>query len=161
MRFLRGWILQCASLGGSRSFFEQPSHLAECCGHLPRLAREHILARMDATIYHNPRCSKSRKALQRLRDAGLTPQIIEYLKAPLDADQVRAIAAQLHAHPAALIRTGESIFGELEVDADELTEAAAADLIAAHPRLLQRPIVIVGDQAVVARPPERLDEILP
>ena len=111
---------------------------------------------MKTTLYHNPRCSKSREALTLLESMGITPQIVEYLKTPPDLATLRELAGQMGGRPADLIRRKEAPFVELEL-ADKLDDDDA--LLAAlgkHPVLLERPIVVHGERAVIARPPEKL-----
>ena len=103
------------------------------------------------TIYHNPACSKSRQALALLREAGDEPDVVNYLKIPLGAAQLTALLAKLRLEPAALIRRKEArdLGVDLAGDDDALIAAMAA-----HPILIERPIVEKGGKAVIARPPE-------
>jgi arsenate reductase len=114
---------------------------------------------LDITLYHNPRCSKSRAALELLRACGIEPRIVEYLKTPLDRTQLSELAAKLALEPAALVRKGEDIFKEhyqgRTLSADDWIAA-----LAQHPILLERPIAVRGEQAVVGRPPERVLELI-
>lgn len=115
---------------------------------------------MKVTIYHNPRCSKSRAALELLREHGIEPEIIEYLRTPPDAATLKKLLKKLGMKPRELLRTSEPPFRELDLAASDKSDA---DLIAAmttHPILIERPIVVVDDQAVVGRPTERVLEIL-
>lgn len=112
------------------------------------------------TIYHNPRCSKSRQTLELLREKGIEPEIIEYLNTPPDAEGLRMLLAKLGIGPRELIRKNEAIYKELGLDDPLFTDN---DLIAAmvqHPRLIERPIVVKGNKAVIGRPPERALDIL-
>ena len=106
---------------------------------------------MSTTIYHNPACSKSRQALQLLRDAGDEPAVVEYLKTPLDAATLRDLIGKLGIAPAELVRKKEA--RDLGVDLGAGDEALIAAM-AKHPILIERPIVVKGGKAVVARPPE-------
>ncbi len=112
-------------------------------------------------ILHNPRCSKSRGTLQRLRDAGVEPVVIEYLQHPPTRERLAEILALLGLEdPRALMRKGEAIYAELGLgqvsDRDRLLDAMVE-----HPILIERPIVIRdGTRAVIARPPERVDALL-
>jgi arsenate reductase len=107
-------------------------------------------------ILHNPRCGKSRQALQRLRDAGVEPRVTEYLAAP----PARILALLGTDDPRAIMRTGEPIYRELGLGAVTDRDRLLAALVA-HPILIERPIVIRDDaRAVVGRPPERVDELL-
>ena len=111
---------------------------------------------MNITIYHNPRCSKSRKTLEIIQDAGIEPNIVEYLKTPPDPSRTEHLAALLGVDVAGLLRKSESDFTEAE-DLPLLTDnAALAAWIEAHPKVLQRPIVVDDDRhlAVIGRPPE-------
>ena len=110
-------------------------------------------------IYHNPRCSKSRQALALLRDRGIEPEIIEYLKSPPTADEIKELVAVLGIEPHDLLRAKEAPYAELGLStASSLDEIASA--IASEPLLLERPIVVRGKRAIIARPPERVDDIL-
>jgi arsenate reductase (glutaredoxin) len=112
------------------------------------------------TIYHNPRCSKSRQALGLLREAGIEPRVVEYLKTPPDRAELQSLLAKLGTEPQALVRTKEPAYRDAGLSAgsgrDELLAA-----IEAHPSLLERPIVLHGARGVIGRPPERLRELLP
>jgi arsenate reductase len=109
------------------------------------------------TIYHNPRCTKSREALALLREEGVEPRVIEYLNQPPDAATLRALLKRLGLRPIELIRKKEAAFGELGLaDDDEALIAAMVE----HPILIERPIVVKGKRAAVGRPPERVLEVL-
>ena len=117
--------------------------------------------RLQVTIFHNPRCSKSRQALQLLQDRDLGPEIVEYLKNPLDASQIRAILARLDIPARDLLRRKEPEYKEIGKPHASITDAEAIAAIVATPRLLERPIVIVNDaRGVIARPPELLLDLL-
>ena len=110
-------------------------------------------------IYHSPRCSKSRDALALLRQRGIEPTIIEYLKTPPTKDELRDVIKKLGIKPDALLRKGENVFKGKFADrklSDEEWIAAMAD----NPILIERPIVIRRSRAVVGRPPERVIELL-
>ncbi|ARU87802.1 arsenate reductase (glutaredoxin) [Pseudomonas sp. M30-35] len=115
----------------------------------------------DLILYHNPRCSKSRAALQLLEDRGLTPEIVRYLDTPPTAEQLSAVLGKLGITARALLRTGEDDYKTLNLAAAELSEAELIAAMVAHPKLIERPILIAGDRAVVGRPPENVLEILP
>jgi arsenate reductase len=115
---------------------------------------------MISRIYHNPRCSKSRAALTLLEAHGLEPQVIEYLREPPSADTLRTLVRKLGVPARELIRTGEDEFKQLDFDLAGASEDAIVALVAAHPRLLQRPIVEIGEAARIGRPPERVLELL-
>ncbi len=110
-------------------------------------------------IYHNPRCSKSRAALALLQDAGLEPDVIEYLKTPPSRDTLAALVKQLGIKPIELLRRGESIFREHYADRN-LDDDDALDAMVVHPVLIERPIVVVGERAVIGRPPERVQALM-
>jgi len=110
------------------------------------------------TIWHNPRCSKSRQTLALLQDRNIDPEIVEYLKSPPDVAMLSAVLGKLGIEPRALVRKGESIYKELGLkDADEATLLEA---MAEHPILIERPVVINGNKAAIGRPPEAVLDIL-
>lgn len=111
------------------------------------------------TIYHNPRCTKSRQTLQLLREHGVEPEIVEYLKDPPSRTQLRQIVRALGIPARDLIRRKEKLFAEVG-DADtRYSDTAAVNLLADHPRLIERPIVVRGDKAAIGRPPENVLEL--
>lgn len=118
---------------------------------------------MALTIYHNPRCSKSRKTLEIIRAAGVEPTIVPYLQETPDAAGILAIAASLGMPVAELLRQGESVVKEAANLPDLNDDAALAAWIAAHPIALERPIVVdpVSGRAAVGRPPENVTDLLP
>ncbi len=111
---------------------------------------------MKATIYHNPRCSKSRAALALLTEAGADVTVVEYLKTPLTRDQLAALFARANLTPRDALRTGETEAKPLK----DATDAQILDAMAAHPILIERPIVETEKGVVIARPPERVHEVL-
>jgi len=115
---------------------------------------------MDITIYHNPRCSNSRGALEAIRAAGFEPRIVDYLATPPAREElVRMLAAAgLRAHDA--IRTKESVYAELGLDREGVGEDALIDAMLAHPVLLNRPFVVTPKGVRLCRPPETVHEIL-
>lgn len=115
----------------------------------------------DLTLYHNPRCSKSRGALELLEARGLSPTIVRYLETPLNATQINALLGKLGISARQLLRTGEEEYKSLNLADAGLSEQQLIDTIAAHPKLLERPILEVGDKAVIGRPPEKVLELLP
>ena len=115
----------------------------------------------DLTLYHNPRCSKSRGALELLEARGLTPTVVRYLETPLSAAQLRDLLAKLNISARQLLRSGEDEYKALNLADSSLTEAQLIDAMAAHPKLIERPILVAGEQAVIGRPPEKILEILP
>lgn len=117
---------------------------------------------MAITIYHNPRCSKSRKSLKLINSAGVSPTIVEYLREPPDAATIQGLARMLGVAVADLLRRGEAEFKEA-TDLPELDDdAALAAWIARNPKVLQRPIVVddATQRAVIGRPPEDVQELL-
>ena len=110
-------------------------------------------------VWHNPRCSKSRGVLEVLAEAGVTPEVVRYLDTPPSRSEIEEVLRLLGTEdPAAIVRTGEAAYRELGLagaDRDTLLDA-----LAAHPSLIERPIVVDGDRAVLARPPERVRELL-
>ncbi|CRM28620.1 MULTISPECIES: arsenate reductase (glutaredoxin) [Pseudomonas] len=115
----------------------------------------------DLTLYHNPRCSKSRGALELLEARGLTPTVVRYLETPLNAAQLQALLAKLGLSARQLLRTGEDEYKSLNLADDSLSEAQLVAAIAAHPKLMERPILETADKAIIGRPPENVLEILP
>ena len=118
---------------------------------------------MALTIYHNPRCSKSRETLALIRDAGVEPTIVKYLEQTPDATQILDLARRLGRPVAALLRRGEARFREAtDLPALDDDEALAA-WVATHPIVLERPIVVDTDsgKAVLGRPPGNVAELLP
>lgn len=112
------------------------------------------------TIYHNPRCSKSRTTLKLLEEAGHEPAVVEYLKAPLDAEQLERVFAALGKPPQEVMRFNEQIAKDLGLKAkDDRSREEWIRLIANNPILLERPIVVVGNEARVGRPPEQVLEL--
>jgi arsenate reductase len=117
---------------------------------------------MDIKIYHNPRCSKSRRTLELIRDRGIEPVIVEYLDNPPDTEDVLRLAALLNVAVADLLRTGEDEFKAAD-DALALDDdAAVAEWLAAHPKVLERPIVVdeASARAAMGRPPENVLALL-
>ncbi len=115
----------------------------------------------DLTLYHNPRCSKSRSALELLEARGLTPTVVRYLDTPLDATQLQALLAKLGMGARQLLRSGEDEYKAMGLADTSLSETQLIAAMAAHPKLIERPILEVGDRAVIGRPPENILEILP
>ena len=115
----------------------------------------------DLTLYHNPRCSKSRGALELLQARGLSPTILLYLETPPDAAQLRELLAKLGIGARQLLRTGEDDYKILNLADKSLSDDDLIAAMAAHPKLIERPILVVGDKAAIGRPPENILEILP
>ncbi|ATN12036.1 arsenate reductase (glutaredoxin) [Pseudomonas sp. FDAARGOS_380] len=115
----------------------------------------------DLTLYHNPRCSKSRGALELLEARGLTPTVVRYLETPLNAAQIKALLKKLGISARQLLRTGEDEYRTLNLADASVNEAQLIAAIAAHPKLMERPILETADKAIIGRPPENVLEILP
>lgn len=115
---------------------------------------------MTFQIYHNPRCSKSRQALSFLEDNGITPEIILYLETPPTPSDLRLILLKLDLSPRDIMRTNEKLYKELELNDPALSEDALITVLCAHPILIERPIVVNGDQAKLARPADTIKEIM-
>ena len=115
---------------------------------------------MSVTIYHNPKCSKSRQTLELLKENGVMPIIIEYLKTPPTAKILKEILAQLGMAPRDLMRKKEAAYKELDLDNPSLSEDDLIDFMVLHPILIERPIVVANGKAALGRPPERVLGIL-
>lgn len=115
---------------------------------------------MTVTIWHNPRCSKSRQTLDLLKSKGVEPTVREYLKEPPSKAEVEKLISLVGGNPRELIRDGEDEFKALKLKKADLTKADIAAAIAAHPVLLQRPIVVKGAHAAIGRPPEAVLPLL-
>ncbi len=111
-------------------------------------------------IYHNPRCSKSRAALQLLQERGIEPQIIEYLKEPPSAARLKELLGMLGMAPRDLMRKKEAPYKELGLDDESLGEDALVDAMVANPILIERAIVVANGEAKLGRPPEEILELL-
>ncbi|MBX3726707.1 MAG: arsenate reductase (glutaredoxin) [Xanthomonadales bacterium] len=116
---------------------------------------------MDITLWHNPRCSKSRQALALLRERGIEPHIVEYLVEPPDAAALRAVLAALDGPPQALLRGDEPDARALSLAPERMDAGAVVAALVAHPGLIQRPVAIAGARAVIGRPPEAVLALLP
>ncbi len=112
------------------------------------------------TIYHNARCSNSRGALALLCEHGIEPRIIDYIAEPLNAAQLKALIKQLNLPVRDVMRVKEAIYKELDLGAEGVSDAQLIDAIAEHPMLLNRPIVVNGQRALLCRPPELVLELL-
>ncbi len=113
---------------------------------------------MPVTIYHNPRCSKSRQTLALLEARGIRPRIIEYLTSPPDAVTLKKVLKQLGLKPRELVRKKEA--AEVKIDPTRLTDDALIAAMVKHPIVIERPIVVNGDKAALGRPPEAVLKIL-
>lgn len=109
-------------------------------------------------VWHNPRCTKSRMAMEYLRAKGVEPQVIEYLKNPATREDLEEVIDLLGIRPIDLVRRGEQEFKDFFAG-KELTDSEWIDAMLKYPKLIERPIVIKGQKAVIARPAERIDEL--
>jgi arsenate reductase len=116
---------------------------------------------MAVTIWHNPRCSNSRGALEILREHGIDPVVIEHLRTPPDRVTLAALITRMGIAPRELLRTKEAAYGSLGLDDLGLPDAALIEAMVAHPDLINRPIVETAQGARLCRPPETVLEILP
>ena len=114
----------------------------------------------DVTILHNPRCTKSRATLALLGDHGIEPRIVDYLNEPPSSAELMKILGMLGFGARALLRTDEPEYRALGLDNEDLAEADLVTAMCAHPRLIQRPIVVANGKAVLGRPPEAILDIL-
>ncbi len=112
----------------------------------------------SVTIYHNPRCGKSRDTLRLIEDKGITPKVVEYLKEPPSVAELTRILSLLGMRPADITRKKEA--SEAGIDLVGLDDAALIRALVAHPIAIERPIVVKGDKAALGRPPESVLEIL-
>ena len=115
---------------------------------------------MAVTIYHNPRCSKSRATLKLLEERGIAPEIVEYLKTPPDAATLDELLTKLGLEPRNLMRRKEAPYRENGLDDETLTREALIAAMVADPILIERPIVVSGGKAALGRPPEAVLDIL-
>ena len=113
---------------------------------------------MPVTIYHNPRCNTSRKTLALLRDKGVEPTVVEYLKTPYTAAQLKQLLGQLKLPAKAIVRKKEA--AEAGVDPNKLPEDQLIAAMAKHPIIVERPIVVSGGKAALGRPPENVLKVI-
>ena len=111
-------------------------------------------------IYHNPLCTKSRETLKLLRDAGVEPEIVEYLKTPPSAAELDRILKMLGMEPQQVMRTKEKAYKQLGLDKKPLSRKEAIRVLVENPVLIERPIVVAGKRAVLGRPPENVRQLL-
>ena len=112
------------------------------------------------TIYHNPRCSKSRASLEMLEAKGINPTIIKYLDTPPDKAELTEILGKLGLQAEQIVRKGEALYTELGLNDKTLSNEEWIEVLAQHPRLIERPIVVSGKKAAIGRPIERVIDIL-
>ena len=115
---------------------------------------------MSVTIFHNPRCSKSRQTLQILVDKSLEPSVVEYLKTPPSVEEIQAILSLLDMSPRELMRKNESIYKEKDLDSETLSDIELITAMTTDPILIERPIVLANGKARIGRPPESVLDIL-
>ncbi|MEO8627059.1 MAG: arsenate reductase (glutaredoxin) [Betaproteobacteria bacterium] len=113
----------------------------------------------DLTFYHNPRCSKSRSALALLQERGVVPRIVEYLQQPPSRETLADLVRLLEIKPEGLVRKGEAIYREQYKD-KSLNDEQWIDALAQNPILIERPIAVRGNRAVIGRPPEAVLDLL-
>ena len=113
----------------------------------------------DYTIYHNPRCSKSRNTLALLKENGIEPQLVLYLETPPDSGQIKTLLGKLGLSAAELVRRSEDAYKSCGLGKDS-SEEELISAMAAHPKLIERPIVVKGNRAVLGRPPENVLELI-
>ena len=115
----------------------------------------------DVKIFHNPSCSKSRGALEILQERGVDADVVKYLDTPPDRKTLERILDAIDDEPIALVRTGDPKFKAAGLGKDDVkTRKQVVDVLLAHPEVMERPVVFVGDRAVIARPSERVLELL-
>ena len=115
---------------------------------------------MSVTIYHNPRCSKSRETLNLLQSKNIEPSVVEYLKTPLSHEQISTLVSQLGFNSARdLMRTKEEQYKALNLK-NENSESELIDAMVNHPKLIERPIVVNNNKAALGRPPENVLSVL-
>ena len=112
------------------------------------------------TIYHNPRCSKSRQTLSLLKDKGIEPEVVEYLKTPPSKETLTQLLDQLGMEPRDAMRRKEAVYKELNLADPELSRDALIQAMVENPILIERPIVAAKGKAAMGRPPEAVLEIL-
>jgi arsenate reductase len=125
------------------------------------MAKYQLGETMSVTIYHNPRCSKSRQTLALLEENGITPDVVKYLEQTPSVDQLKVLLSQLgYSSARDMMRTKEAIYKELALGEESVTEQQLFEAMAENPKLIERPIVVKGDKAAMGRPPEQVLDIL-
>jgi arsenate reductase len=114
----------------------------------------------SVTIYHNPRCTKSRQTLALLEQRGIKPKVIEYLVTPPTEAELKRLLKLLGISPRELLRTKEEEYKQAKLDRPDVTDAEIIHALVKYPRLMERPIVVVGNKAVLGRPPENVLKII-
>jgi arsenate reductase (glutaredoxin) len=113
------------------------------------------------TIYHNPRCSKSRQTLALIEEQGITPEIVLYLETPPDQKTLKDLLKKLGKSPREILRKGEDDYKNNQLGNGDLSDADLINAMVQFPKIIERPIVVNGDRAVLGRPPENVLDILP
>lgn len=126
------------------------------CSIRSHLTEDDISLMSSVSIYHNPRCSKSRQTLQLLEDNGISPNIVLYLETPPTADDIADLLKKLGLSARQVLRKGEDAYKENNLKNTALSDAELVAAMAAHPKLIERPIVVKGSKAVLGRPPENV-----
>jgi arsenate reductase len=114
----------------------------------------------EYTIYHNPRCSKSRQTLALLEEAGIEPDIVLYLDNPPEVAELEQLLSRLGLAPRGLLRKGEDAYRDLDLGRTDLPDATLIAAMSEHPKLIERPIVVRGERAVLGRPPENVRDLI-
>jgi arsenate reductase (glutaredoxin) len=114
----------------------------------------------NCKIYHNPRCSKSRHALALLQSLELAPEVHRYLDVPLSVSDLKDLAKRLKCRAVDMMRAKDKRYDALGLNRDMMSEAQCFAAMAKYPELMERPIVVLGRKAVIARPPERVHDLL-
>jgi arsenate reductase len=115
---------------------------------------------MPVTVWHNPKCATSRRVLEMIRNKGIEPHVVEYLKTPPSAKEIKAVLAKAKIGARDLLRKKEPAYRARGLDDEKLTDAAIIRAMTEEPVLIERPVVLAGRRAVLARPPERVFEVL-
>jgi arsenate reductase len=116
---------------------------------------------MTVTIYHNPKCGTSRSVLAMIRESGIEPEVVEYLKTPPTRERLTQLIKAMGVPARAILRRKGTPYGELGLDDPKWTDSQLIDLMVEHPILIERPIVVSPKGVRLCRPPERVHEILP
>lgn len=115
---------------------------------------------MTVTVYHNPRCSKSRAAMEYLEENGIEAEVIKYMDSPPDANDIKELLSMLGMSPRELMRKHEKVFKDAGLDDPTFTDDELIEAMAQCPSLIERPIIVNNGKAVLARPPETVQDIL-
>ena len=110
----------------------------------------------QVVIYHNPRCSKSRATLKILQDHGIQPKIVEYLKTPLNGEEINELLVMLNISPRNLLRKGEDVYKILNLKNKNISDTNIVSAMVENPILIERPIVVIDGKAKIGRPPEQV-----